>query len=191
MGPRSSLFAALVSLALLSSVLMAPSQAAEPVKVRDARGDVMEKDGLTHAERISIDLFAVRITPGERRTIFRIAFRAVSIGPDFDQMFFVVLSPRAGSGETWQSNVGTTTKGRGYAYFTADDMNAGLENCRARTTVDVARHRLTIDVPRRCLPPTEAKVEIVSATGIFESDAPTSSRDSLKIAGVHVISGRA
>jgi hypothetical protein len=189
MGPRRSLLAPLLTMAL-SSALMVPSQAAEPIQGRDARGDVAEKHGLTHAERTSIDLFAVRITPGERRTTFRIAFRAVSIRPDFDQMFFVVLSPRAGSGETWQSNVGTTTKGRGYAYFTADDSNNGLENCRARTTVDVARHRLTIDVPRRCLPSTSAKVEVVSATGIFESDAPISSRDSLKIPGLHLVSGR-
>jgi hypothetical protein len=189
MRPSSWLLAPVLSSALLSA-LVVPSEAAEPIQGRDARGDVAEKHGLTHAERISIDLFAVRITPGERRTTFRIAFRAVAVRPEFDQMFFVVLSPRAGSGETWQSNVGTTTKGRGYAYFTADDSNNGLENCRARTTVEAARHRLTIDVPSRCLPSTDAKVEVVSATGIFESDAPVSSRDSLKIAGVHLVSGR-
>ncbi len=188
MGSRTSLLAPLVGM-VLSSALMVPAEAATPIQGRDARGDVAEKRGLTHTERVSIDLFAVRITPDERRTTFRIAFRAVSIRPDFDQMFFVVLSPRAGSGETWQSNVGTTTKGRGYAYFTADDSYNGLENCHARTTVDAARHRLTIRVPRRCLPSTGARIKVVSATGIFESDAPASSRDSLKLAGVHTVSG--
>lgn len=175
---------------LTSTMLPASYADSESVTVRDARGDVAEKRGLSHQERISIDLHRVRISPAARRTTIEITFREVLTRPDFDQMFFVVLSPPNGTGETWQSNVGTTTKGRGYAYYTPDDSFDELENCRVATTVERARHRLVMQVPARCLPSTEARIQIVAATGIFESDAPTSSRDSLKFEGQQLISGR-
>lgn len=177
------------SLVLALGVAVAPAARADgPVRAKDARGDVNEKSGLTHAERVSIDLYAVRVEVGSGSTTFEVSFRGVVRSPTFDQMFFVVMTPPAGSGETWQANAGTTTSGRGYAYYSPDDTSGDFVNCRARTTVDPARHRLVLEVKHRCLPSTEARVQVVSATGIFESDAPVSSRDTLRFPGTQLLS---
>lgn len=180
----------LFTAAATSAALAVPSPAAAStlLSVADAVGDVKifaETDGLSRAERTSIDIHRFRVADRAGNKVrFTVSIEEIIRKPKFDQMFFVALDPPPKSSATWQGQIGFTSKGRdGYATWYDGDETVWCDI--AGVTRQPAKGKVSVDAPRRCLPAGKSKVRLDTYTGHFRSDAPTWSHDRLKVPGKH------
>jgi hypothetical protein len=185
----TALLAATASTAALA--VPAPAAAASTIlSATDEHDDVQiyaATDGLSQAERKSIDIYTFRVAEGAGNKIrFTVGIEEIIRKPKFDQMFFVGLKPPPKSDATWDGQIGFTSKGEfGYAtvydYESDESVWCDIDGVTRRP----AKDKVSIDVPRRCLPGQKAKVRLDSYTGHFRSDAPPWSRDRLRVPGRH------
>ncbi len=183
---------ALLTAAATTAVLVVPSPAAAAtlLSVSDEHDDVQifgATDGLSQEERQSIDIHTFRVASRDDNKVrFTVGIEEIIRKPKFDQMFFVGLSPPPKSGGTWEGQIGFTSKGE-FGYATISDTESDesvwcdIDGVTRRPALD----KVSIDVPRRCLPEQRTKVRLDSYTGHFRSDAPPWSRDRLRVPGKH------
>lgn len=177
--------------ALLLVAVSAPSaHAADPVvDVYDYQQDVkiFPRPGPGDAPRKTIDLY--RLTVTELTGKVRFAVRLKKVLPQsyrYDQMVFIDMTPPASSDETWAANYGFSPQqlSLGYANLFLDESGERYRVCDpVVTVVNAAKRKVHIDVPNRCVPSTPAKIRLNSYLGTFRSDAPTYSRDFMKVIG--------
>lgn len=99
-------------------------------------------------------------------------------------MFFVSLTPPPGADEDWFAEIAFTSKGKfGYAYLSDASGGDGRWCDIGSVSLRLAKGKVSLDVPRRCMPGQAAKLQLVSYTGHFRSDAPVWSRDRLRVPG--------
>ncbi|MBS2938704.1 hypothetical protein KDN32_13255 [Nocardioides sp. J2M5] len=183
----------LVPLLLALVVLCVPAGTASarvvptPVTAKDPAGDVriyQKATGLTRAQRVSVDLRRVTITPRSRSVRFTVRIKAVPRRMPVDQMVFLALAPASGSNPTGRGEVGfSPQKPRlSYAALDSDGTGTAWESCDPmRLKVRRGAGELRLDVPLRCLPVGEVRVKVTSLTGYFRSDAARPwSRDRLR-----------
>ena len=145
--------------------------------VKDPRGDVrihQRVRGLTREERMSIDLREVTVEARGSVTRFTVRLRDVRRTRGWDQMVFVNFAQPAGSDEVFSGSIGMSPQrpSLSYAYLYFGEDMSDFESCDPlRAKVSWQRNLVSIDVPRRCLPESEAKVRVESLTGYFRSDA--------------------
>jgi len=130
--------------------------------------------GLSMDERTSIDLTKVTAEARGSATRFTVQIRDVRRTRGWDQMVFLNISNQAGSDNVFSGSVGfspqAASSSYAYLYFGADGTD--FESCDPlRARVSWKRDLVSLDVPRRCLPDSEAEVRVQSLTGYFRSDA--------------------
>lgn len=179
--------AALATLVVGHSAALAAATARSEQEVlaslRDARGDVriyQRIRGLTTAERTSIDLRDVTVEGRGSVTRFTVQVRDVRRTRGWDQMVFLNFQQPASSDEVFSGSIGFSpqdaTISYAYLYFGTDGTD--YESCDPlRARVSWQRDRVSLDVPQRCLPETEAVVSVKTLTGYFRSDAGPWSSD--------------
>lgn len=169
---------------------VAQERAAQIVRHRDAAGDVrlLRNGGLSVAHRRSVDLRRVVVARNDARVRFTVEVKKVVRRPRFDQMFFFTIRPPARSTEEWSGQVGFTSKGR-YGYAGWGPLEDGdYASCALnRVSIRWARQAVSLDVPPRCVPRGELRLEVDSYTGTFRSDADPWSRDRARVPGTHVL----
>lgn len=143
----------------------------------DARNDVRinrRAKGLDLAERRSIDLREVTVTPRVDSVRFTVRLREVLGGdPDFDQMVFINLNPPSTSTADWSGSLGFSPQQRTVAYagLSLDASGTRFRSCDPlRATVLPRTNRVRLDVPNRCIPSGEAVLSVSALTGYFRSD---------------------
>jgi hypothetical protein len=145
--------------------------------VKDPRGDVRNHQrirGLTTKERKSIDVRQVTVDVRESVTRFSVELEDVRRTNGWDQMVFLNIEPTAGSTEGFGGSIGFSPQRStlSYAYLDFSGDGTDLESCDPlRAKVSWQRDLVSLDVPRRCLPSSEAMVKVRSYTGYFRSDA--------------------
>jgi hypothetical protein len=145
--------------------------------LKDPRGDVrihQRVRGLTTDERTSIDLRKVTVESRGSVTRFTVQMRDVRRTRGWDQMVFVNFAQPAGSADGFSGSVGFSphAPALSYAYLYFGEDMSDFESCDPlRAKVSWQRDLVSLDVPRRCMPESEAKVRVESLTGYFRSDA--------------------
>lgn len=145
--------------------------------LKDPRGDVRIHQrirGLTTDERTSIDLRKVTVESRGSVTRFTVQMRDVRRTRGWDQMVFVNFAQPAGSAEVFSGSIGFSPQApaSSYAYLYFGEDMSDFESCDPlRAKVSWQRDLVSVDVPRRCMPESEAKVRVQSMTGYFRSDA--------------------
>lgn len=145
--------------------------------LKDSRGDVrihQRVRGLTKDERTSIDLRKVTVESRGSVTRFTVQMRDVRRTRGWDQMVFVNFAQPAGGAEVFSGSVGFSPQAPAlsYAYLYFGEDMSDVESCDPlRAKVSWQRDLVSVDVPRRCMPESEAKVRVQSMTGYFRSDA--------------------
>ncbi|RYB91084.1 hypothetical protein EUA93_19345 [Nocardioides oleivorans] len=176
MQPRT---VAPVLLALVAMCLPCGGAAAReaPAAVEDPRGDVRiytSVTGLTRAQRTSIDLRRVIITPRASSVRITVRMKAVPRRMPVDQMVFLALAPAPGSSGTGRGDIGLSPQkpGLSYAALDTDGTGTSWESCDPmRVEVRRPAGEVRLDVPLRCIPVGEVTVEVRSLTGYFRSDS--------------------
>ena len=181
--------AALAAL-LLVGATASSAHAVEPVlDVYDNQQDVkiFPNSGPGEIQRKTIDLR--RLTVTQLAGKMRFAVRLKKVLPEsykYDQMVFVDLRPTASSGETWSANYGFSPQqlSLGYATYYLDDSGETYRVCDPLVTVaNAAKRKVYVDIPNKCVPTSPAKIKLNSYLGTFRSDAPTYSRDYMRVIG--------
>lgn len=180
--------AAALSLTSLATPAVAASDTAS---YRDPAGDVhiYHHQGLSHAQRISIDARDVVVRQIDDGTIrFSVKLRRLIRTDAFDQMVFFNLDPAAGSNEQWTAQVGFANQdaASGYASWISSVDYHDIGSCDGLHAHQAPRKStLFLDVPRRCVPGTPAKITFTTMAGKFRSDETPYSRDRGRIPGAH------
>lgn len=186
--------AAMAALAALLLVgVSAPSvHAVDPVvDAYDYQQDVKiyDRPGPGDFQRKSIDLY--RLTVTELAGKVRFTVRLKKVLPEsykFDQMVFITLRPPPTSDETWWTDYGFSPQqlSLGYANLMLDETGENYRVCDPAVTVaNVAKRKVYLDVPNKCVPSTPAKIKLNSYLGTFRSEPPVYSRDFMKVNGAH------
>ncbi|WP_322936827.1 hypothetical protein [Nocardioides bizhenqiangii] len=151
-----------VMTAVLAALLPAAAAAGPIVDARDPRGDVRftAAEGMTEQRRRSVDLRRLTATNVERGVRFRLRLRWIARPETFEQFFFVYFENSREFGALQQR----ASRSRGSAVLERAPTPGGSTYCRVVLKVDLRRTRLTVDVPRRCLPVREAKVSVLAYT---------------------------
>lgn len=183
--------AALAAL-LLVGVSAPTAHAVDPVvDAYDYQQDVTiyPRPGPGDVQRKTIDLYRLTVTQLTGKVRFTVRLKKVL--PEsykYDQMVFIDLTPAPSSDETWSANYGFSPQQPtlGYANLFLDESGESYKVCDPVVTVaNAAKRKVYVDVPNKCVPTTPAKIKLNSYLGIFRSDAPTYSRDFMKVNGAH------
>jgi hypothetical protein len=179
--------------ALLLVGVSAPSaHAADPVvDAYDYQQDVKiyPRPGPGDFQRKTIDLYRLTVTQLTGKVRFTVRLKKVL--PEsykFDQMVFIDLTPAPSSDQTWSAQYGFSPQQLtlGYATLFLDESGESYKVCDPLVTVaNAAKRKAYIDVPNKCVPTAAAKIKLNSYLGTFRSDAPTYSRDFMKVNGAH------
>ncbi|WP_457189538.1 hypothetical protein [Nocardioides sp. P5_E3] len=173
----------LATAGLLAAAAFVPASAGSSserevlASVKDPRGDVRVHHrirGLSMDERTSIDLRKVTVEARGSGTRFTVQLRDVRRTRGWDQMVFFNISQPAGSDDLFSGSVGFSPQAASlsYAYLNFGTDGTDFESCDPlRAKVSWKRDVVSLDVPRRCLPDSEAVVRVQSLTGYFRSDA--------------------
>ncbi len=181
--------AALAAL-LLVGATASSAHAVEPVlDVYDNQQDVkiFPNAGPGDFQRKTIDLRRLTVTKLAGK--MRFAVRLKKVLPEsykYDQMVFIDLRPTASSGETWSADYGFSPQqlSLGYATYYLDDSGETYRVCDPLVTVaNAATRKVYVDIPNKCVPTSPAKIKLNSYLGTFRSDAPTYSRDYMRVIG--------
>jgi len=160
-SPMKSLSVVLV--ALLAVLVPAASATGPLVDERDARGDVRITgvDGLSRADRRSVDLHRLKVMREGRSVRFVMRLRRV-VGPadQFDQYLFFDYS----NGEEFGQVMVRAARMRATAGLEGARTPSGFAACRVTPVVDLRRTRLTVVVPRRCVAVNPVKVSATAYT---------------------------
>ncbi|UFN44660.1 hypothetical protein [Nocardioides okcheonensis] len=144
---------------------------------KDPRGDVRIHKrirGLSTKERKSIDVRQVTVDVRDSVTRFSVKLEDVRPTNGWDQMVFLNMEPTAGSTQAFGGSIGFSPQrpALSYAYLDSSGDGTDFESCDPlRAKVSWRRDLVSLDVPRRCLPSSEAVVKVRSYTGYFRSDA--------------------
>jgi hypothetical protein len=180
---------------LLGGVLAAtPAQAGHPtLDARDKPNDVKilpytsPFTTITHAERRSIDIKRLTVTPRRDGTVrFKVTVAEVLKTTRFFQQVDVGFKPVPTSTAGWRWADVTWSTGPFGTYAYLELSNYFQRRCRPRhVRADPDTDTFSADVPSRCIPPGDAKV-IVQALTRYRTGGDTSStddfsRDKLKV----------
>lgn len=144
---------------------------------KDPRGDVRIHQrirGLTTQERKSIDLRRVTVEARGPVTRFTVLLGDVRRTRGWDQMVFVSFKQPASSDGEFSGSVGFSPQAAAssYAYLYFGTDGTDFESCDPlRAKVAWQRDEVSLDVPRRCMPASDAVVSVNSMSGYFRSDA--------------------
>ena len=162
------------------------------VDARDARRDVevfTRTPGPPVRDRRSIDLRRIVAAPTPQAETVRFRVRIARLLPEapFDQVADVLLLPPKGADVAWYGTEIWMSVRHPRTSFAAFYSDAGPVRCpRLHTASDPATGWFWLDVPRRCLPPGEATVEVETLATVRRNDSPPYSRDTLAVPGTVV-----
>lgn len=176
----------LILITVLASAVVSPAHAASPIvsSGKDAKADVKSTaaEGLSPRNRKSIDIRKAWISQEGDNFRFTVKIRRVApTRVKWDQMVFFTLRDPANVNAF--AEVGFTQRSNDLAY--AYDSVTG-ESCDiAKVTRDRMKQTLSLLVPGRCMPTAEYRAKVKTSTGFFRTDAPTWSRDNLRLSRIN------
>lgn len=178
----------LVAATLLGTSLSTPAVGAD---VRDERRDVevfARVPGPSAAERRSIDLRRVVVTPGPETVRFRVRIARLLPDAAFDQVADILLLPPADADVDWAgTEIWISTKRPRTSFANLYSTVADPVLCpRLPARSDPATGWFWLDVPRACLPPGEVAVEVLTLATTARNGARPYSRDVLAVPGTVV-----
>lgn len=178
----------LVAATLLSTSVATPTVGLD---VRDDRRDVQiftRVPGPPAAERRSIDLRRVVVTPGPETVRFKVRIARLLPSAAFDQVADILLLPPADADVDWAgTEVWISTKRPRTSFATFYSTVAEPVACpRLPAGSNPATGWFWLDVPRACLPPGEVAVEVLTLATTARNGARPYSRDVLSVPGTVV-----
>ncbi len=184
-----------LTLGLGAGVLVAPLLVAAPaaadgivVSTSDKAGDVRSQPrvtGATKAQRRSVDLRHLRIQRRGSTNVIKVKIRKVASGRlgGWDQVFGLTITTASGEfiGQaSWSNRPRRSVSSWNEATQSSCDSAATGKRGHLSVRRRAATNTLVVRIPSRCLSlPYSGRVQLRSALGLYQTDAPPAAQDRL------------